>query len=340
MRAPAAIPITERIALIRPQILRQSAPKMVLITAIGIASGSRTAAQRSRRSRRFRHYLNAPFPRRVRASISRQTGSIKATRRANRLRSTPDALQPVPSRLRFPLRTRPPHRCLQTFRRPNPSLPSNRRQHRPSRVRMAVPTVVPSPRSRRPNRKHGDSEGWSQVSTSRAAADPPAAPASTSRPAAVTRPEPAPRGDVPTRAEPSPVTSVEPRQFRLALAAPPLGNLANAPVSSRGAAGRGDAWLLVFAVLLAGATAFGLSAAGSLTVWVPAVAFGLSARLRSKGFSRRAGTPRSVEGRIVERDQVSRLVEPSCGSRDLSSLSTLKGVTFSSELRIGPPSSL
>ena len=89
-----------------------------------------------------------------------------------------------------------------------------------------------------------DSEGWSQVSTSRAAATAAAAPASTSRPAAVTRPEPAPRGDVPTRAEPSSVTSVEPRQFRLALAAPPLGNLANVPVSSRGAAGRGDAWLL------------------------------------------------------------------------------------------------
>jgi hypothetical protein len=133
-----------------------------------------------------------------------------------------------------------------------------------------------------------DSEGWSQVSTSRAAADPPAGPASTSRPAAVTRPEPAPRGDVPARAEPSPVTSVEPRQFRLALA-PPLGNLANAPVSSRGAAGRGGAWLLFFAVLLAGAAALGLSAAGSLTLWLPAVALELSARLRSKGFSRKAG---------------------------------------------------
>ena len=107
MRAPAAVPITERIALICPQIVRQSVPKLVLITAIGIASGSRTAARRSLRSRRFRHFLNAPFPRRVRASISRQTGSIKATRRANRLRSRPDALQPVPSRLRFPLRTRP-----------------------------------------------------------------------------------------------------------------------------------------------------------------------------------------------------------------------------------------
>ena len=138
-----------------------------------------------------------------------------------------------------------------------------------------------------------DSEGWSQVSTSRAAADPPAAPASTSRPAAVTLPEPAPRGDVPARAEPSPVTSVEPRQFRLALS-PPLGNLANAPVSSRGAAGRGGAWLLFFAVLLAGVTAFGLSAAGSLTVWLPAVALELSARLRSKGFSRAAGTIRAA----------------------------------------------
>jgi hypothetical protein len=83
---------------------------------------------------------------------------------------------------------------------------------------------------------------------------------------------------------------VEPRQFRLALAAPPLGNLANVPVSSRGAAGRGEAWLLFFAVLLAGVTAFGLSAAGSLTVWLPAVALELSARLRSKGFSRRAGS--------------------------------------------------
>ena len=87
VRAPAAVPITERIALICPQILRQSVPKVMLITAIGIASGSRTAARRSRRSRRCRHHLNAPFPRRVRASISRQTGSIKATRRASRLRS-------------------------------------------------------------------------------------------------------------------------------------------------------------------------------------------------------------------------------------------------------------
>jgi hypothetical protein len=86
---------------------------------------------------------------------------------------------------------------------------------------------------------------------------------------------------------------VEPRQFRLALA-PPLGNLANVPVSSRGAAGRGDAWLLLFAVLLAGASAFGLSAAGSLTVWVPAVALEFSARLRSKGFSRRAGSLRAA----------------------------------------------
>ena len=152
VRASAAIPITERIARICPQILRQSAPKIVLITAIGIASGSRTAAQRSRRSRRFRHYLNAPFSRRVRASISKQTGSIKATRRANRLRSRPDALQPVLSRLRFPLRTRRPHRCLQTFRRTNPSLPSSRRQHRPSRVRVVVQTVVPNRRSRRPDR--------------------------------------------------------------------------------------------------------------------------------------------------------------------------------------------
>ena len=105
----------------------------------------------------------------------------------------------------------------------------------------------------------------------------------------MTRPEPAPRSDVPVRAEPSPLTPVEPRQFRLALAAPPLGNLANVPVSSHDAAGRGDAWLLVFAVLLAGAAAFGLSAAGSLRVWLPAVALELSARLRSKGFSRAAG---------------------------------------------------
>jgi hypothetical protein len=138
-----------------------------------------------------------------------------------------------------------------------------------------------------------DSEGWSQVSTSLAVADPPAAPASTSGPAAVTRPEPAPRGDVSPRPEPSPVTSVAPRPFRLALAAP-LGNVANAPVSSRGAAGRGDAWLLLFAVLLAGATAFGLSAAGSLAVWVPAFALALSARLRSKGFSRKAGSLRAA----------------------------------------------
>jgi hypothetical protein len=138
----------------------------------------------------------------------------------------------------------------------------------------------------------GDTEGWSQMSTSRAAAD--VAQAYTSQPAAVTRPEPAPRGDVPTSAEHAPITTVEPRQFRVALAAPPLGNLAKLPVSSRGAAGRGDAWLLVFAVLLAGAGALGLSAAGSLAVWVPAVALELSARLRSKGFSRAAGGIRAA----------------------------------------------
>src|SRR4029077_13457040 len=96
VRAPAAIPITERIARIRPPILRQSAPKVALITAIGIASGSRTAAPRSRRSRRFRQYLNAPFPHRVRASISRQTGSIKAIRRVSRLRPPLDVVQPAP----------------------------------------------------------------------------------------------------------------------------------------------------------------------------------------------------------------------------------------------------
>jgi hypothetical protein len=152
VRAPAAVPITERIALICPQILRQSVPKVVLITAIGIASGSRTAAQRSHRSRRFRQYLNAPFPHRVPASISRQTGSIKATRPVNRLRPRPDALPPVPSRLRSPLRTRRPNRCLQTSRRLNPRRPCNRRQHRRSRDRTAVPTVAPNPRSRRPDR--------------------------------------------------------------------------------------------------------------------------------------------------------------------------------------------
>ena len=139
-----------------------------------------------------------------------------------------------------------------------------------------------------------NSEGWSQVSTSpTVVADTPTVAASTSPPAAVTRPEPAPRVDVPARPEPTADTSAEPRQFRLALA-PPLGNLANVPVSSRGAAGRSDAWLLLFAVLLAGATAFGLSAAGSLYVWLPAVALGLSARLRSKGFSRRAGSIRAA----------------------------------------------
>ena len=138
-----------------------------------------------------------------------------------------------------------------------------------------------------------DSEGWSEVSTSRAA-DPPTVAVSTSQPPSEIRPEPAPRGDVPARAEPSPVNSVKPRQFRLALAAPPLGDLANVPVSSHGAAHRGGAWLLVFAVLLAGVTAFGLSAAGSLTVWLPAVALELSARLRSKGFSRSAGSFRAA----------------------------------------------
>jgi hypothetical protein len=149
-----------------------------------------------------------------------------------------------------------------------------------------------------------DSEGWSQVSTSPAATTVASVPASTSRPAAVARPEPAPRGDAPARAEPSPTTAEEPRQFRLALAAPPLGNLANAPVSSRSAAGRVDAWLLVFAALLAGAAALGLSAAGSLAVWVPAVALELSARLRSKGFSRRAGAASKDEssGAIRYRD--------------------------------------
>jgi hypothetical protein len=154
VRASAVVPITERIARSRPQMLRQSAPKVVLTTAIGIASGSRTAALRSRRSRRFRHYLNAPFPHRAPASISKQTGSIKATRRASRLRSPLDAVQPAPPRLRFPLRTRRPHRCLQTFRRTNLSLESSRRQHRPSRGRVVVPTVALSPRSPGPNRKH------------------------------------------------------------------------------------------------------------------------------------------------------------------------------------------
>ena len=44
----------------------ESVPKLVLITAIGIASGSRTAAQRSLRSRRRRPSLNAPVPGRAR----------------------------------------------------------------------------------------------------------------------------------------------------------------------------------------------------------------------------------------------------------------------------------
>jgi hypothetical protein len=70
--------------------------------------------------------------------------------------------------------------------------------------------------------------------------------------------------------------------------------VANVPVSSRGPGGLGDAWLLVFAVLLAGAAAVGLSAAGSLTLWVPAVALELTARLRSKGFSRAAGGKRAA----------------------------------------------
>ncbi len=184
----------------------------------------------------------------------------------------------------------------------------------------------------------GDTEGWSQVSTSRAATTVAAAPASTSRQAAVTRPEPAPRGDVPTRAEPSSVTSVEPRQFRLALAAPPLGNLSErsglftwfswsrrclAP-RLRGAAGRRHGFRS-----LGGRFADHVAAGGRLR------ALGAPAE---QGLLAEGG--RSVEGRIDERDQVSRLVESSCGSRDLSSLSTLKGVTLSSELRIGPPSSL
>ena len=155
-----------------------------------------------------------------------------------------------------------------------------------------------SPLTKAKQEAGGDTEGWSQVSTS-LAADPAAAAAaaststSTSRPAAVTRPDPAPRGDVPFRAEPSAVTSVKPREFRLALA-PSLGNVANVPVSSRGPGGLGDAWLLVFAVLLAGAAAVGLSAAGSLTLWVPAVALELTARLRSKSFSRAAGSKRAA----------------------------------------------
>jgi len=66
------------------------------------------------------------------------------------------------------------------------------------------------------------------------------------------------------------------------------------PVSSRGAAGRGDAWLLLFAALLAGTAALGLSAAGSFGVFVPAVALELSARLRSKGFSRAAAGSRAA----------------------------------------------
>ena len=153
VRAPATVPITERIARMCPQIVRQSAPKVVLITAIGIVSGSRTAAPRSRRSRHSRRYLNASFPHRAQASISKQTGSIKATRRVSRLRSTPAALQSVPLRRRSPLRSRPLHRCLQTFRRTNPSLLSSRRQHRRSRGPVAVLTVALNPRSRRPNRK-------------------------------------------------------------------------------------------------------------------------------------------------------------------------------------------
>ena len=133
-----------------------------------------------------------------------------------------------------------------------------------------------------------DTDGWSQVRTSHAADPDPAAAEASTQPAAVIRSEPPPRGDLPVRTKPSPVSSVAPRQFRLALG-PPLGNLANARVSSGGASARGDAWLLVFAVLLAGAAAFGLSAAGPLSLWVPAVALELSARLRSKGFSRAGG---------------------------------------------------
>ena len=81
---------------------------------------------------------------------------------------------------------------------PTPASPSNRRQHRRSRGRMAVPTVALQSPLTTAQQEARDSEGWSQVSTSRAVADPPAAPASTSGPAAVTRPEPAPRGDVST----------------------------------------------------------------------------------------------------------------------------------------------
>ena len=153
MRAPAAIPITERIALICPQILRQSVPKLVLITAIGIASGSRTAAQRSRRSRRFRHYLNAPFPRRVRASISRQTGSIKATRRANRLRSSTGcaAAGAVTPAVSAPDSTTAPVPADVSPTQPQPAeepttAPAVARPHGGTDGRA-------DPRSRRPNRK-------------------------------------------------------------------------------------------------------------------------------------------------------------------------------------------
>ena len=171
VRAPAAVPITERIALICPQILRQSVPKVVLITAIGIASGSRTAAQRSRRSRRFRHYLNAPFPRRVRASISRQTGSIKATRRASRLRSSTGcaaagAVTPAvsaPDSTTAPVPADVPPTQPQPAEEPT-TAPAVARPHGGTDGRAESPLTTAQQEAR-------DSEGWSQVSTSRAAAD-------------------------------------------------------------------------------------------------------------------------------------------------------------------------
>ena len=142
-----------------------------------------------------------------------ECGPVSAGRRAVSKRPdvragsgrTPDALQPVPSRRRSPLRTRPSHRCLSDVppTQPQPAeqpttAPPVARPHGGTDGRAESPLTTAQQEAR-------DSEGWSQVSTSRAALRIRlAAPASTSRPAAVTRPEPAPRGDVPARAEPSP----------------------------------------------------------------------------------------------------------------------------------------
>ena len=80
-------------------------------------------------------------------------GQYQSDRRVNRLRSPLDAVQPAltpvvsaPDSTIAPVPVDVPPT--------NPSLAEQPTTAPPSRVRMVVPTVAPSPRSRRPNRKH------------------------------------------------------------------------------------------------------------------------------------------------------------------------------------------